>query len=234
MFKRSPNAAAPLAPLVHSGLRTPRAAAIAGIVFSVLFISSLSMLWRSLPVDPRDTGLWLKEGSRNVSLALSLLPFAGIAFFWFLGVLRDRLGEKEDKFFATVFFGSGLLFLGMMFVAASAMGALVQAEVSSPDALPGSATFAVVRAFTYDLMHIYVLKMAAVFMITTSTLAISTELTARWIAFLGYACAVFLLVGNAYLDWVFFIFPSWVLLISVFILRDNLRGSAAHGSDPPE
>ena len=80
-------------------------------------------------------------------------------------------------------------------------------------------------------MHIYVLKMAAVFMVTTSTLAISTELTARWIAFLGYACALFLFVGNAYLDWVFFIFPSWVLLVSIFILKDNLWGSAAHGSE---
>lgn len=234
MFNRSRNATAPHAPLVHSGLRTPRAAAIAGIIFSVLFISSLSMLWRSLPADPRDTGPWLNEASGNVSLALSLLPFAGIAFFWFLGVLRDRLGEKEDKFFATVFLGSGLLFLGMMFVAATAMGALVQAHASAPDTLPGSATFAFVRAFTYDLMHIYVLKMAAVFMITTSTLAISTELTARWIAFLGYACAVFLLVGNAYLDWVFFVFPSWVLLVSVFILRDNLWGSAAHGGERPD
>jgi hypothetical protein len=83
-------------------------------------------------------------------------------------------------------------------------------------------------------MHIYVLKMAAVFMITTSTLAISTELTARWIAFLGYGCAVFLLVGNAYLDWVFFIFPSWVLLVSVFILRDNLRGTAGRLGEPPD
>ena len=231
MFDRSRNAPALHGPLVHSRLRTPRAAAIAGIVFSVLFISSLAMLWRALPADPHDTGPWLMEASGNVSLALSLLPFAGIAFFWFLGVLRDRLGEKEDKFFATVFLGSGLLFLGMMFVAATAMGALVQAHASAPDTLPGSATFAFVRAFTYDLMHIYVLKMAAVFMVTTSTLAISTELTARWIAFLGYACAVFLLIGNAYLDWVFFVFPSWVLLVSVFILRDNLWKNAAHGSE---
>jgi MFS family permease len=234
MFNWSRNAAATHAPLVHSRLRTPRAAAIAGIVFSVLFMSSLAMLWRSLPADPRETGHWLNEGSGSVSLALSLLPFAGIAFFWFLGVLRDRLGEKEDKFFATVFFGSGLLFLGMMFVAATAMGALIQAHAAAPDALPGSAAFAIVRAFTYDLMHIYALKMAAVFMITTSTLAINTQLTPRWIALLGYACALFLLVGNAYLDWVFFIFPSWVLLVSVYVLKDNLWGSPTRGNSSPE
>ena len=97
MFDRSRNAPALHGPLVHSRLRTPRAAAIAGIVFSVLFISSLAMLWRALPADPHDTGPWLMEASGNVSLALSLLPFAGIAFFWFLGVLRDRLGERKTS-----------------------------------------------------------------------------------------------------------------------------------------
>lgn len=234
ILNSSPEAVPPRTTLVHAGLRTPRAAAIAGILFSVLFMCSLWLFWRSLPVDPRETGLWLKVGSRNVSLALGLLPFAGIAFFWFIGVLRDRLREKEDKFFATVFLGSGFLFLGMLFVAATAMGALVQAYPMAPDTLPGSTVFAFVRAFTYDLMHIYALKMAAVFMITTSTLAINTELTARWIAFLGYACALFLLVGNAYLDWVFFIFPMWVLLVSAFILADNFWGSAKPGKNAPE
>jgi hypothetical protein len=55
-------------------------------------------------------------------LALYLVPFAGIAFLWFIGVLRDRLGELEDRFFATVFFGSGLLFLAMLFASAAVAG----------------------------------------------------------------------------------------------------------------
>ncbi len=67
--------------------------------------------------------------------------------------------------------------------------------------------------------------MAAVFMVTTSTLAINTQLTARWIAFLGYASAAFLLVGSSYLDWVLFVFPAWVLLVSLYILIDNFWGS---------
>ncbi len=100
------------------------------------------------------------------------------------------------------------MFLGMIFVAASAMGGLVLAHSAAPDALLDSATFAFARAFTYDIMHIYAFKMAAVFMVTTSTLAINTQLTARWIAFLGYASAAFLLVGSSYLDWVLFVFPA--------------------------
>jgi branched-subunit amino acid ABC-type transport system permease component len=79
------------------------------------------------------------------------------------------------------------------------------------------------RALTYDIMHIYAFKMAAVFMITTSTLVVHTRVTARWLALLGYASAAFLLIGSSYLDWVLFVFPCWILLVSVYILIDNLR-----------
>ena len=50
------------------------------------------------------------------------MPFAGITFLWFIGVVRDGIGRFEDRFFASVFLGSGLLFLAMMF-ASSAVGA---------------------------------------------------------------------------------------------------------------
>jgi hypothetical protein len=213
--------------LVHSGLKTPRAAAIAGIIFSILLIWSLWLLRQSVPADPREAGAWLKASSGTVLLALHAMPFAGVAFFWFMGVLRDRLGKKEDKFFATVFLGSGFMFLGMLFVAASAMEGLILAHSVAPSALLGSATFVFARAFTYNLMHVYAFKMAAVFMVTTSTLAINTQLTARWIAFLGYASAAMLLVGGGYLDWVLLVFPSWVLLVSLYILLDNLWWSHA-------
>ena len=107
-------------PLIRASLRTPRAAAIAGVVFSMLLICSLWLLRLSVPADPLEVGAWLLTSSGRVRVALNLIPFTGVAFMWFLGVLRDRLGVKEDKFFATVFLGSGLMFLGMLFVAASA------------------------------------------------------------------------------------------------------------------
>ena len=103
MRNPSPVVVDPKAPLVRPGLRTPRAAAIGGIVFSILLSCSLWLLWHSVPADPLEAGSWLETSSGKVSLALNLVPFAGVAFFWFLGVLRDRLGQKEDQFFATVF-----------------------------------------------------------------------------------------------------------------------------------
>ena len=214
-----------------SPLRTPKAAAWAGIVFSVLAITAMVLIRLSIPQNSGQTGAWLSDQSKRtaVDVALNLVPFAGIAFLWFVGVVRDRVGELEDRFFATVFLGSGLLFLGMLFVAASAAGGLIVAYLAQPQALFESGTFAFGRAFTFDIMHIYAFKMAAVFMVTTSTLAIRTRITPSWMAFAGYVAAAFLLLCSGFFDWTLFVFPAWVLMISIHILRDNLRRPAGSG-----
>ena len=154
---------------------------------------------------------------------MKVIPFAGIAFLWFIGVLRDRLGELEDRFFATVFLGSGLLFLAMLFASAAMAGGIIIAYAAKPAELLGSPTFTFARATTYEIMNLYAVKMAAVFMISTSTLAIHTGIIARWIAFLGYAFALFLLLSGRYIEWILMLFPLWVLLASIYILIDNLR-----------
>src|SRR5262249_9450428 len=77
------------------------------LLFTGLFTSSYVLIRLSIPAHPADAGAWLADRAGTVSLALGLLPFAGIAFLWFIGVVRDRLGLLEDQFFATVFFGSG-------------------------------------------------------------------------------------------------------------------------------
>lgn len=74
----------------------------------------------SIPADPTaDSAAWLESNLKLVSFALNLVLYAGIAFLWFIGVIRDRLGEQEDRLFATVFLGSGLLFLALTFVGAA-------------------------------------------------------------------------------------------------------------------
>jgi hypothetical protein len=135
-------------------LRTPRAAAIAGLLFSLLLAAAFVLLRLSVPADPQEPGSWLRTNSQTIALAMNLIPFAGIAFLWFIGVLRDRLGEQEDRFFATVFFGSGLLFLGSLFVTAAVVGALLMAFAENPEELVGSATFQFARALAYALMNV--------------------------------------------------------------------------------
>src|SRR5271166_5183854 len=134
-----------------SPLRTPRAAAVAGIVFSVLASAAFVLLRLSVPAHPGVPGAWLTDSGRRaaVAVALNLVPFAGIAFLWFIGVLRDRIGEREDRFFATVFLGSGLLFVAMMFVA-TAIGSGLIADVAS--IRPQPSTLALGRSITSTLL----------------------------------------------------------------------------------
>ena len=113
--------------LTNARLRTPRAAAVAGILFSVLLFVVFGLMRLSVPGDPFEPGAWLESGLPYVTIVMNLVPFAGVAFLWFVGVLRDRLGGREDQFFATVFLGSGLLLLAMLFAAAAVVGAIITA-----------------------------------------------------------------------------------------------------------
>jgi hypothetical protein len=211
--------------LTRSQLTTPRAAAIAGILFSLLLIASLVLVRLAVPQNPQDAGDWLSGGWRMVSLALNLLPFAGIAFLWFIGVVRDRLGEHEDRFFATVFLGSGLLFLAMLFASAAVAGGTLQVYGTNPSMLIESGLYTFGRTVTYEIMNVYTMKMAGVFMISTCTLSLRTGIIPRWMAYLGLVLALFLLLSLGSLQWAPLVFPLWVLLISVHILLANLGRS---------
>lgn len=201
------------------GLKTPRAAAVAGILFSVLLLTAISLVLQNLRLRPGGRGEWLGAQPWKVALALNLIPFAGIAFLWFMGVLRDRLGAQEHKLFATVFLGSGLLFVGMLFTAAAAIGAILITHTAAPRELSGSVTFTLARAFVYNLTSIYAMKVASVFLLTASTIVLRTGITARWTAMVGYAAAAFILLGSHAVDWSFLAFPLWVLLVSGDILQ---------------
>ena len=206
-----------------AGLNTPRAAAIAGIVFSALLIAIVWLLRRVVPADPLDSGGWIATEMETVTLALNLVPFAGVAFLWFIGVLRDRLGAQEDRFFATVFLGSALLFLAMLFAGAAIAGAIMlmasSAEFTDLTKLP---VFRFARASVYIIVNAYAMKMACVFMISTSTVVIRTGIAPRWIAILGFVLACILLIGSYYHGWSIAVLPIWVLLLSIYILIHNL------------
>ena len=207
--------------LTQAHLRTPRAAAVAGILFSVLLFAVFWLMRLSIPGNPFEPGAWLEGSLTYVALAMNLVPFAGVAFLWFVGVLRDRLGTREDQFFATVFLGSGFLLLAMLFAAAAVFGAIIVAFHAARGALENSPTFHFGRGLAYGMINIYVVKTASVFMITTSTIALYTHLTPRWLALGGYVVAIILLIGSYYLDWSLLVFPFWVLLVSLSILWEK-------------
>jgi len=224
---------------VSRAIRTPRSAALAGIAFSVLLTVALVLVRTSVPADPNDAGDWLSDSSRRgaVLFALGVLPFAGIAFLWFVGVLRDRVGEKEDRFFATVFLGSGLLFVAMLFVAAAGAAGLVASAEDHGDTLLSSGTWEVGRRTVYELMSVYAMRMAAVFTIATSTILLRTATAPRWLVYAGFATGVLLLVTVGFFAWIELLFPAWVMALSAYVLISGFRrGHVADGagaSGPP-
>jgi hypothetical protein len=205
-------------------LTPPKAAAVAGVIFSILMIVSLGILRVAVPADLTRPGIWLSDpGHRNaVSLALNLVPFAGIAFLWLMGVLRNRLGAFEDQFFATVFFGSGLLFVASVFASGAAAGAFVKAVEAGGIQPANDEIYYFVRRVSYIFMNVFGIKMAGVFMFSTCTIVLRTGILPRWVAFLGFACGLILLLVITNWEWIALLFPAWILIVSGQILTSDL------------
>jgi hypothetical protein len=207
--------------------RTPRAAAAAGILFAIVFTCSIVLILLATPPDITDLNAWTDTTRRIVSISLALISLAGIMFLWFIGVVRDRLGAYEDRFFATVFQGSGLLFLAMTFGAFAFGAGMFSAlgiegdHITSPDA------YVVGRAVMSQMFNMYALKMASVFMISLSTLWLRTGMMPRWLCFISYAVALVMLVSLSLSLWMVLWFPAWVLTVSMYYLIVSYRQASA-------
>jgi len=210
---------------------TPVAGAVAGILFAVLFGVSVTIMTTTMADLTDDTGAWLESGAGAFKFALALIPFAGLFFLWFIAVARERLGRFEDQFFATVFLGSGLLFLAMIFAAAASAGAMVATYAKDPAGFAAGSTYLYARLTVAQIFSVYALRMAAIFLISQATLWLRTGVMPRWMALLTYALALVLLFIFTQSQWVVLIFPGWVLMVSVYILVTHLSGGrpAARG-----
>jgi hypothetical protein len=211
----------------RASLRTPRSAGIAGVAFSVLLGTVFALIRFAIPSNQASADTWLTNPERReaVSLALGLLPFAAIAFLWFMGVIRDRIGEHEDRFFATVFLGSGLLFIAMVSVGAAVLGGLVVDPAVTAALDP--AIWDLQRVVTLTLINTYALRMAAVFIFATTTIGMRVGFLPRWLVVYGYISGVILLIGASVNPWMNFVLPAWTLVLSIHILVKG--GQATQG-----
>lgn len=207
-------------------LTTPRAAALAGVLFAVLFGVSIVLIRSSLPEGAQPGTQWLEAGNEKIRLAAELMPFAGICFLWFIGVVRANLGRYEDRFFATVTLGSGLLFLAMMFTTAAVGAGLASASHYSGGSAAGT-VFG--QMLLLKLSKTYALKMAAVFMMSLATIWLRTGLMPRWLTIATYLMALTLILGGEATMWLTLVFPFWVLIVSLlFLVRAGAFESAHH------
>lgn len=215
-------------------LRAPAAAGVAGILFAILFTLAIGVLRGSLPTNPTDEQIaaWFRTGDdvRVLIGGLYLAPFSGIAFLWFVAVVRDQIGDREDRFFATVFFGSGLLFVALVFVSAAAATSLVVGVRLLGQDPPAAETVDLLRAFAYAVMYAFATRAAALFVMAVATIGRRTGVFPRWFSVVGYLIGLILLFFVSIWDSIILVLPAWAFVLSLFIL---IRERARRRSVPP-
>jgi hypothetical protein len=209
---------------IQQKIRSPRSAALAGILFAGLLVASMLLLTGFSQIDLDDFNFeTLQDRVDSISLALSLIPFAGIAFFWFTGVIRDHIGEREDRFFATVFLGSGIAYVVLMFVYAATVGAVFGLHALASDLLTDNDIYIFAFMFMNEILGNYILRIAGVYMFSIGTIWTRTVAMPRWLTILTYLLALIFLFFASSIRETRFIFPGWVFLTSAYILITNRR-----------
>jgi hypothetical protein len=213
-------------------LRTPRAAAVAGVVFALLLGTALILLRLAVPADPAEAPTWLDDTWRRTSVvvALNLVPFAGLAFLWFIGVVRDRIGAQEDRFFATVFLGTGLLFVAMLFVAAAVAGGLIAVEADRGITEISPEVWRLGRSTSHQVLNVYAMRMAGAFTVSATAIGVRLGIMPRWLAGFSIVVAIVLLLTIERFAWVQMLFPLWVLVLSLHLLFHPTVGRDAERS----
>lgn len=207
---------------IRKSVRSPRSAALAGIIFSILLVISMVLITGIGQPSPDELNRqWLESRINNTSLALGLIPFAGIAFFWFTGVIRDHIGDREDRFFATVFLGSGITFVVLMFVWATVIGAIFATISMASSLITDNDIYIFGFMFMNEILGNYILRIAGVYMLSIATIWTRGQVVPRWLTIITYLVAIAYLFFASSIREARFIFPGWVFLASVFILVTN-------------
>jgi hypothetical protein len=203
-------------------LRSIEAAAVAGLVFAALSIvgSILIGTQPALSATAAETSSWYSDATNRtvVTVGLSCFAFAAVAFLWFIAVIRRRIGDREDKFIATVLYGSGVLVAGVMLVAAAAVASPAVTFHLAEGRVVDSGGLIAVRGFGRTLELLVLLRLQAVFVVAVSTLAARTGVFSKALSYFGYAMAFVMFVVPILTSPLGLAFPLWVSVVSTAML----------------
>ena len=198
-----------------------QAAAIAGIICALGWSFALRGLLASPDIEAPDAEIirfYSDPDTRpHAVLLLQVLVVATIAFLWFVGVVRGRLGEHEPKLFGTVFFGASILLAGVLFVGTALLAApsvLVEVGQKVPD--PGASSLT--RAAAATMLSVFAPRIATLVMFSTASLGRSTGALPRWLVWLTYVVGVAEFVNITIARPTIYVVPAWIALVSIVLL----------------
>jgi uncharacterized membrane protein YkvI len=216
----------PLDPLLASGrirrrVASIEAAAIAGIVCAIGWAISLRGLLNVPGIDASDSEIneFYADSSNGTAaiIFLQILVVSTIAFLWFVGVVRGRLGDREPRLFGTVFFGSSILLAALLFVGAALLAA-PSVLVAVGDRTPDPAAVSVTRAAAAVVLAVFAPRIATLVMLSTASLGRATGALPNWMVALTYVIGVLAFVNVSVATPTVFAVPAWIALVSVVLL----------------
>lgn len=202
--------------------RSVEAAAVAGIAYSLLSVFALIQLNRypQLSLPEGELTAWFDEAQNRAVLttALGTSSVAAIAFLWFVAVIRRRLGDSEDQFFATVFLGSGILNVAVSVVAAAAIASPAIAMTVLDAAAVSQSSASLAGGLGAALLLVVAPRVQAVFIFTTSTLFLRSRVLPSWVAVAGYLLGAMMFIVPIVWRSLGLGFPVWVFAVSIVLL----------------
>jgi hypothetical protein len=203
-------------------IRSIEAAAIAGVAYAILAVVGLVLLSRFPDLNQTDEQIsaWFDDPANRTGLVLglNLIAISSIAFLWFVAVIRRRLGELEDRFFGTVFFGSSIALVVVWLASAAALASPAVAITVHDGASVSHASASSAAGLGAAFLLVVAPRIQAVFVITTSTLFLRSRVLPRWLAIAGYLIALAMFVVPLIVELVGLGFPIWVFVVSVVVL----------------
>lgn len=212
-------------------------AALAGVVFAVLAIVGLVLLsdYPDLGQGDAEVAEWFADTGNRARLVagLNAVAISAIALLWFVAVIRQRLGDRAEYFFSTVFFGSAVVYVGVWVIAAAALASpAVATTLLGADSVDAS-TARLAAGQGGALLLVVAPRLQAVFVFTTSTVILRSGILPRWLAIFGYAMGAGLFLMPVVFRPLGLGFPIWVLVVSLVIMSRRGAEATARSDGPP-
>ena len=221
------------APVSSGTSSAARIAAISGLLFAVLFVVTLVLLHRAPNLSDPDTTytrFYANGGDQLfVAVGLYLVPFAGIAFLWHMTAMRnvlDTLTPAPSIMAHGLNLLSGVIFVTLLFAGTAAVGAVAFGVYFGHAPAENPETARALTGVGYGLVFVFAVRGAGMFALTTTTLLRNAKVLPLVPAIIAYLLAAFLLLSVTNNPAALLVFPVWVVLISVFLLRHARRAMA--------
>jgi uncharacterized membrane protein HdeD (DUF308 family) len=205
------------------GAKLSPVGAWAGIGFTVLFVAGFIVFPtpQNANKNPGDwEGWWSDSGHRIGAVIGAYLMVLGLlAFVWFIWSLHRRLRDSGPM----VIFGS--LFVAVAMVSALVRATIAGAKLFGDDPVPAAEFSRMFDSVGFALLLIPGALAAAAFIVLASHHARRQGLLPGWLTTAGYVVAALQFAAGVFLPFV--LFPLWVLVASIVLLRRSRTGTAS-------